>query len=778
MKDLPWLLHHKVQGTAIFPLAGFITMALEALRQWTLMAFVERDLPLRYELREVLISRPMVIPKTSDIETCVALRALAEGTRSSATWWNEFTVSSWTQDQGWTEHCKGLIRLVNKDAGLNHVDENFILHEHEALVKATQELERACDISVDCKEFYQTVAKAGLEYGPMFQNLCEARAAPNLCVGYVRKPNTAEVMPYGHETKLMIHPTLLDAFFHPLLISLAGELLEPGNLHLPSFIKGFSMSSSDFENPSEKYVCYGTSHVKGSGQSLSASLRVFGGKNTDQTPILELEGITGAAIPQDDWSHQMLKRELCFRLVWKPLSEVTESSQKSNSSHDESLINAAEGIDSQAVIFTYSCHPGDELIRCIEKSFENSDGKPLFVALEDIVPEGINYVFLDHAQPPLPNLDDQRLLSLQELFSKAAGVLWVTCAGQTQAANPGSAMSAGWIRCLRREMANVKFASLDLDARTTAAYENVASMLCKVLRDVVLNEFSLDVDREYAEVNGVLTVPRLLLDAEKDQYIIGQVFGQAQTLQPYNQADRNLQVRISRPGLLQSIIFTDSDISSKPLGDDEVEIEVHATGMNFKDIMIGLGQIQHQKLGFECSGTLTKIGIDAQRAGFKKGDRVCAISDACYANLTRASYDGTIKIPDDMNFTTAASIPIVYCTAYHALFDIGRLTKGEAVLIHSAAGGVGQAAVMLAQHAGAEVYATVGSEEKRNLLVENYGIPQSRIFSSRATTFEQGILKATQSRGVALILCSGSAELRRLSLNVLAPLGRLVEIGK
>ena len=680
MKDLPWLLHHKVQGSAVFPFAGFITMALEALRQWTLMASIDLDTSSRYELREVLINRPLVIPKTSDVETSITLRALADGTRSSATLWKEFSVSSWTKDQGWTEHCKGLIRLAKKASGLNRVDEECILHEHEAMQKATRELEQACKTSVNCKEFYQMVAKAGLEYGPTFQNLYEARSAPSLCVGHVRKPNTAEVMPRGHQTKLIIHPALLDAFFHPLLISLVGQLLEPDNLYVPTFIKGFSISSSNYEIPPEEYICYGTGHLKSSGQLSGASLRVFDGSHTGQTPYLELEDMIGAAIPRDDSSHQILKRDLCYKLVWKPLNEVIDCSEKTESPHNENLIDAADGIDPKAVIFTYSCHPGDDLARSIKMNFKDIDEKPFFVALEDIVPERINYVFLDYAEPVLQKLDAQRLLLLQALFAKAAGILWVTCSARTQAGSPVSSMSAGWTRCLRCEMANVRLATLDLDTRTMTEYEKVAGMLCKVLRDVVLKETSSAADMEYAEVDGVLTVPRLLLDGEKDQYILRQIHGQAQVLQPYKQENRNMQVRISRPGLLQSIIFIDSSITSKPLGSDEVEIEVHTTGMNFKDIMIGLGQIQHQELGFECSGVIIKLGIKARRAGFNSGDRVCAISNACYTNFTRASCDCMIKIPDDMDFATAASIPIVYCTAYHALLVLVGLSTGKLCL--------------------------------------------------------------------------------------------------
>ena len=776
-KDMPWLLHHKIQGVVVYPFAGFIAMALEALRQWTLMSFADYDTKSRIELREVLISRPMVISKTNDLETSIVLRSSAEGTRSSVSSWNEFTISSWTQDQGWTEHCKGFIRLVEKKAAFNSIDEDYHLQELEASRMTVQATEKSCVRVINCEKLYQSVAQSGLEYGPAFQNLREARAGPGMCVGRVRNPNVAEFMPRGHQTEMIIHPALLDALLHPLLITLAGESLEPKDLQIPTFIKDLSISGRGDVIPPDMYTCYGTSTVN-SGQLVSTSLKVFDKNDMDQTPYIQLEGITGAALPQDDFSRQSLKRELCFKLAWIPVIEVITSSQGSTSLYNKHINEIANCINSQALTFTYSCHPGDDLIRGIEETFGASGATPRFVALEDIVPENIHYVFFDHVQPILPDLDAQQLVSLQSLMAEAASILWVTCGARTEAGRPESCMSAGWTRCLRREMPNVKIVSLDLQAPTVKTYGNFVDMICMIIGEVLLQEFSSFVDREFAEVDGVLTVPRLHHDVNKDQYIMQQVSGKSQTLQSYRQEDRNLQVRINRPGLLQSLVFVDSSIDCEALGDDQVEIEVQATGMNFKDIMIGLGQVQHQELGLECSGILTRVGADGQRSGLQRGDRVCAISEKCYANRTRASFEGTIKIPDEMSFATAASIPIVYSTAYHALFDVGRLSEGEVVLIHSAAGGVGQAAIMLAQHAGAKVYATVSSEEKKDLLIEKYGIPRNQIFSSRASNFERGILDETNGRGVALVLSSVSAEMRRLSLNVLAPLGRFVEIGK
>jgi NADPH:quinone reductase-like Zn-dependent oxidoreductase len=120
----------------------------------------------------------------------------------------------------------------------------------------------------------------------------------------------------------------------------------------------------------------------------------------------------------------------------------------------------------------------------------------------------------------------------------------------------------------------------------------------------------------------------------------------------------------------------------------------------------------------------------------------------------------------------------VFATAYYSLFDIGRLLKGETVLIHAAAGGVGQAAIMLCQMIGAEIFATVGSTAKKTFLKETYNIPEDHIFFSRDTTFAKGIKHATKGRGVDLVLNSLAGDSLRATWECMAHFGRFVEIGK
>jgi hypothetical protein len=131
-----------------------------------------------------------------------------------------------------------------------------------------------------------------------------------------------------------------------------------------------------------------------------------------------------------------------------------------------------------------------------------------------------------------------------------------------------------------------------------------------------------------------------------------------------------------------------------------------------------------------------------------------------------------------MSFSVAASIPAVFCTAYYSLLELGRLEEGESVLIHAAAGGVGQAAIIIAQNVGAKIFATVGSVEKKNFLMETYQLKEDQIFFSRDLSFVQGIRHATGGEGVDVALNSLSGDALQATFECIGPFGRFIELGK
>jgi NADPH:quinone reductase-like Zn-dependent oxidoreductase len=164
--------------------------------------------------------------------------------------------------------------------------------------------------------------------------------------------------------------------------------------------------------------------------------------------------------------------------------------------------------------------------------------------------------------------------------------------------------------------------------------------------------------------------------------------------------------------------------------------------------------------------------------GIEVGMRVATCCLDSFKTFVRINYRAVARIPDSVSFPVAAAIPVNYTTAWHSFHDVARVQPGETVLIHSGAGGTGQAAIQVAQYLGATIFATVGTEEKKQWLMQRYKIPDTHIFSSRDITFAQSIKRLTSGRGVDVVLNSLSGEGLAASWECIAPYGRFIEIGK
>lgn len=376
----------------------------------------------------------------------------------------------------------------------------------------------------------------------------------------------------------------------------------------------------------------------------------------------------------------------------------------------------------------------------------------------------------------LSSLDEIGFKRMQVLFSTARGMLWVTRGARSQ--NPGANLATGFARALRMENAGFQMVTLDLDEQDRLPYGQISDTILRVFRLTFgMGVPSFQADTEFLEVKGVLQVSRIVGNKKKDEYIVRETHSAVPEPQPFFQEGRRLELRVGQAGQLDSIFFQDDLSFDCDLGSDEIEISIKATGMNFKDVMIALGQIPfYHEIGIECSGIATAVGSNV--TDISPGSRVCAMTRGAYANFTRVPQHMVAKIPENLGFTEAASIPVVFCTVHYALSNIGRLAEGDSILIHAAAGGVGQAAIMYAQKSNAEVFVTVGSLEKKNLIMQTYGIPESHIFSSRDTSFQQELMAMTNHKGVDVVLNSTAGEILRQSWRCLAPLGRFIEIGK
>ncbi|WP_425268881.1 SDR family NAD(P)-dependent oxidoreductase [Kitasatospora cheerisanensis] len=230
-------------------------------------------------------------------------------------------------------------------------------------------------------------------------------------------------------------------------------------------------------------------------------------------------------------------------------------------------------------------------------------------------------------------------------------------------------------------------------------------------------------------------------------------------------------------GSVEDILAEPAPDALAPLGRGEVRIAVRAAGLNFHDVIAALGldpDPEHQGLGSEGAGTVIEVGPDVD--DLVPGDRVMGIFSGAFGPTAVADRRTVARIPAGWSFARAASVPVAFLTAHYGLFDLGGLLPGESVLIHAAAGGVGTAAVQLARHAGARVFATA-SPAKWDVLRAG-GLDAEHIASSRTTDFADTFLTATGGQGVDVVLDSLAREFVDAGLRLLPNGGRFVEMGK
>lgn len=207
----------------------------------------------------------------------------------------------------------------------------------------------------------------------------------------------------------------------------------------------------------------------------------------------------------------------------------------------------------------------------------------------------------------------------------------------------------------------------------------------------------------------------------------------------------------------------------------QVEIEVRASGLNFRDVLTALGMFpaRFATPGAECAGTIVRVGADVR--GLQAGDDVLAFAPGSMQTFVNVPADLVTRKPAAMTFADAAGIPIVFLTAHYGLNRLAKLSAGQSILIHAAAGGLGLAAVQLAMRAGAKVFATAGSQEKREFL-KQLGV--EHVFDSRSLAFRDQVLAATAGAGVDVVLNSLAGDFIRASMDVVAEKGCFLEVGK
>ncbi|KAK4222689.1 hypothetical protein QBC38DRAFT_489296 [Podospora fimiseda] len=381
-------------------------------------------------------------------------------------------------------------------------------------------------------------------------------------------------------------------------------------------------------------------------------------------------------------------------------------------------------------------------------------------------------VMLDDPRTPfLSNVDDSDWKNLRRVLSHGhkLKILWITSGSQMNVFSPSNALIHGFARSLRNEESSLSLTTLDL-----SSFENT---FLAARSTIHLLDSQGTLETEYCEKDGVLHTNRVLPD---DPLMADNGDGTALREMWFRKNPKTVRLQCERVGAMDSVHFNEvpGTDRSRPVANDEVEVEIRAAGINYKDVITTLGIVPENEhlLGLEGAGIITQIG--ANITSYYIGDRVLIHGRGCFANRNRVPKENVFRLPDWVSFEEAATMSIVFFTAVYSLMEVAQVKRGQSVLIHSATGGVGIASIQVCKMLGATIYATVGNEQKRQFLMEEHGIPAERIFSSRNSGFGDGIRALTNGKGVDYVLNSLTGDLLDESWRLLADNGMLLEIGK
>lgn len=368
--------------------------------------------------------------------------------------------------------------------------------------------------------------------------------------------------------------------------------------------------------------------------------------------------------------------------------------------------------------------------------------------------------------------DETEFEQIKRMARRASSILWLTQGGLLQGHNPKAAISTGLIRMLTTENPLSRYGILHLEQKFRPTdYSSI--------RQIIQCESELhrgNNENEFAAHNSVVHISRLILDDDlNSRYQAQDDALSTLTEMPLYQQEPMI-VGFETPGLLSSAYFRRDNSYCIPLGDDWIQIKTCGIGLNWKDLAVSAGKIDMEHFSSECSGIVTHCGSKVER--FRPGDRVYALAWGNFGTSVRIPSCFAQLMAPSQSFSDMASVPIAYCTAVYALKRLARLQKGETLLIQSATGGMGLAAIQIAQHVGAEIFATAGTEDKIRYLCETCHIPLKRIFSSRQLGDVHSMMTATGNKGFDVILSSSTGDMMHETWRCIAPRGRFIDIGR
>ena len=405
---------------------------------------------------------------------------------------------------------------------------------------------------------------------------------------------------------------------------------------------------------------------------------------------------------------------------------------------------------------------------------------PIDAVLETVPPKARVVAFLN-SNSDLFDSDERRLKCFQHLV-QSKSMIWLTIGGIIKGHNPRGAFMTGLLRVIATENLAGRFLSIILEGDDFARGND------NLVRSVVDNEFALQteqpgegcIDSEIAWQDGCMWVSRVVPDAGLGEYLetfktpTGQGFQMA-PIEKHGPIRADFEVT----GILNSLYFRPHTELLQPLPDSYIMVKIAAVGLNWRDVAITTSRniLASSNLSSEYAGVVTKVGPNV--AGLSVGDRVYGLGKGQFGSYERVPAAFAQKLRPTDDFVGAATMPLVFMSAIYAFEYVVRLKKGDRILIQSASGGLGLAAIQIARNRGAEIFATVGTSDKSSFLTDSVGIPIDHIFPSRDSENLARVARAIGNGGFDVILSTvAGGDAMYQSLKALAPMGHFIDVGR
>jgi epothilone polyketide synthase D len=724
LNRLPWLNDHQVQGTVVVPGTAYLEMALAAGSCLFGDALLKLD--------DVEIVQGLAIAENAVVP--IQLVGEIQGARFS------IQIASRVSSDSWQVHARatvGRVERLTEDLPLN-----------------IARIREQADMSWRSETLYETLKDGGLTYGPAFRGVVELWRGDGEALGHIRLPVAA-----GTVALYRFHPALLDACFH-VMTGLFSEGAER-TPWVPVRIDRLEL----LRPPPTEIWCYVTTASREDGlqERRSVNLQIVDGDGVLVAQVLGLVvqklSVETNRRKEDDW---FLIQD--WERTPVPEPNVTEGRfLLLGGGTDPTALALGAALISKgqrATHFPDVSLNADSLRAILGQAF---NGEPPTVVVHLGSLESSATIDEDAVEAALVRGCDSVLVTVQTLATMGyrdlprlslvtRGAQMVqggdVCAPQAPLLGLGRVIAMEYtdLRCVRFD--------LDLARRKNEIDELVAELLGN------------DAEDEVAWRGGERYVARL------DRRLPDT--GRRERLEPAG--ERAFRLESDKPGVLDQLTLR--AVSRRTPRQGEVEIAVEAAGMNFADVLGAMGFGFNNgdgpfSFGVECAGQVSAIGEGVD--GLCIGQKVLAF--APFSMGSHAITLATLVVPCPLGLSAeqSATLPIVFMTAWQGLFHLARLRAGERVLIHSATGGTGQAAMQVARHIGAEIFATAGTPEKRDWL-RSQGV--ENVMDSRSLEFTEQVLRATNGTGVDVVFNSLSGAAIEASFATLAPEGRFIEIAK